>query len=215
MFPCLRDLSLYNVAFDRAIPEIVCALNFSELRTLKLWNCPCICQLLDAITKSDLAIRLMSFEVVADAFTSKEDPTVQLEGFLQRFEGLEELFLMLKTAQWGTIARGILRHKSTLKRLVINERCFNNNDWEKCDRQICWPKELKTVLQETSLECLGISDTAATLVCFRRLSCDLASKSFYLLHHLLTIFAFAERRISQIQPSANLQNYTYKKFGKP
>lgn len=165
MLACLRYLSLYNVSFDSAVPETLYALNFSELRVLKLWNCPFSYQLLEAITKSNLAIRLTSFEIVANADDVIRDLSVGVQDFLERFEGLKDVYLMLRTTQWTNIAEGILHHKSTLKRLVVHERKLYSNEVER-DGGILWPKELEIVLQETSLECFGICDVFKYLVRF-------------------------------------------------
>jgi hypothetical protein len=67
---------------------------------------------------------LKSFELVIDSEHDEVEIYADtITGFLEAFEGLEDLFLMLaELIKWNTVVLGILAYKSTLRRLVVHGR---------------------------------------------------------------------------------------------
>ena len=74
-------------------------------------------------------VRLKSFELVIDVGCGPDQGNLReshyetISLFLNAFQGLEDLYLMLACyVNWETIAESILGHTSTLDRLILHER---------------------------------------------------------------------------------------------
>ncbi len=179
MFPFLESLSFCAVSFKSAVPEMISALNIRALRSLKLWNCPGMFELLNEIATSDQVMRLTCFELAADfghsynggdelfGFFKYQD---SMEKFLQKCQGLEDLCL-LYPAGINELADSIARHHSTLKRLVLHERDIDPVEnsprfGRLCDGEIAWHGEIEALFANLDLEFLGVSNEPGFLVCF-------------------------------------------------
>ena len=126
ILPSLGKLSLAAVSFETMVPELISAFNICKLRSLKLWNCPSSSGLLRELTKSGQVIRLTSFELVVDETECVDFDPEPLQGFLKRFQGLCNLYLLVPgPAEWGSIGKGILNHKSTLRCLIMHNRTLD------------------------------------------------------------------------------------------
>lgn len=188
VFPALTSVSLSNISFNGAAAELACAFNGSMLRNLKLQNCRDCAKFLLALIDSDKIIRLKLFHLSIDDRDPKEAP---VNKFLEAFEGLEELGLLIKPGMatpkyWNSV----IHHKSTLKRFVYHERCFNydtrlsgrgDEHKEFVDNLPFTEREDSTadnieasfgeLLAWSGLECLALCDDLGSLVCH---SCSLS-----------------------------------------
>ncbi|KAF2174668.1 hypothetical protein K469DRAFT_756655 [Zopfia rhizophila CBS 207.26] len=159
----LEDLSLLALSFESAIPEMACSFNMRNLHTLKLWNCPGSLDLLLALVADGTdTIQYKSFELVLDLHTfwsqgNHVDAAVPVATFLSGFCGLEDLYLMLPPSLgWNIITQSILCHKSTLRRLAIDDQ---NADEGALAGQI----KFSQLFEDTNLRCIGISIPAHAL----------------------------------------------------
>lgn len=129
LFQSLETLRLTGVAFSPFENEFSYCLNMMNLSTLQLRNCPASLELLEALLNSGITLKLKSFELAIDwdclhyygDFNTAQAKVIFR--FLESFEGLEDLFLLLTTTiNWYLIGNSIANHQSTLKRLVVHER---------------------------------------------------------------------------------------------
>ena len=120
VFPTLTELSLSNISFESAVTELVSAFNVDMLRSLKLQSCRSCAKFLLALADSPKVMRLKVFHLSMDDRKQEQRP---IETFLEAFQGLEELGLLIKhplanRKYWNSV----LNHKSTLKHFVYHER---------------------------------------------------------------------------------------------
>lgn len=131
ILPSLDALSLSAVSFRTRAVEMVTALNVERLRSLRLRNCPWTPTWLRAIMDSVQALRLKQLELVwipshVDPDDVFHDPLTEnlsdiVAQFLQRLEGLEDLYLMLpEPLRWDVITSAIMQHRTTLRRLITH-----------------------------------------------------------------------------------------------
>lgn len=178
VFPALTELSLSNISFKGAAAELACAFNDSMLRSLKLQNCRACATFLLALVDSTKKIRLRLFHLSMDDRDQEEEPqSVNL--FLEAFEGLEELGLLIKPGRatsyyWSSV----VHHTSTLKRFVYHERLDPRIENEFLDNHP-FTKMLKEtseigfeeLLVKSGLDCLAICDDLVSLVSHSRPLC--------------------------------------------
>ncbi|KAF2174564.1 hypothetical protein K469DRAFT_756695 [Zopfia rhizophila CBS 207.26] len=99
----------------------------------------------------DLSLLALSFE------SNHVDAAVPVATFLSGFCGLEDLYLMLPPlSDWNIITQSILCHKSTLRRLAIDDQ---NADEGALAGQI----EFSQLFEDTNLRCIGMSIPAHAL----------------------------------------------------
>ena len=173
VFPTLTQLSLSNISFEGAVTELISAFNVDMLRSLKLQNCRWCTEFLLALTDSPKGIRLKVFHLSMDDRKEEKRP---IQTFLEAFEGLEELGLLVKIPRatsdyWNSV----LNHRSTLKYFVYHERLeshFPRHHFvDKCPltkRLIGESETLGNVFEEllakSDLECLAICGDLSSLV---------------------------------------------------
>lgn len=122
LFSELTDLALSNISFQDAASELACAFNGNMLRSLRLHNCRDCPSFLRALVDSATGIRLKLFHLSVN----DRDPEVgkwAVRRFLEAFDGLEELGLLIKPGA-ATLSYWVsaTHHKSTLKRFIYHER---------------------------------------------------------------------------------------------
>ncbi|MCJ1380808.1 hypothetical protein MMC17_003917 [Xylographa soralifera] len=167
MFPFLRELRLSEVHFDFAAMEMACALNMTNLRSLKLHKCPGYLELLDSITKALQPIRLTSFELLD--YEDNDDISI-IANFLEAFTGLQELYLShsYDVGLMGDFWPSISHHKSSLKRLVYHKLFHaahlrsvileHNNQ-----NSSMHGSANEAVIDLPLVDCIGISDSGSSL----------------------------------------------------
>lgn len=154
LFPSLKTLILSGYRFDTFEEAYFNAFNMSNLRTLQLRNCIASQELLGAISRQTITLNLKSLELTIDGTCYHQFPCSvasaarSIADFLNCFQGLEDLFLLLPLyLEWDVIASGIMNHRSTLKRFVVHERVIINDDGDDdifpqgiqvCDGRILW-----------------------------------------------------------------------------
>lgn len=174
IFPALVALSLSNISFDGAATELACAFNGNLLKSLKLQNCRGCASFLHALVDSAEGIRLRLFHLSMDD-REPEEQYIPVRTFLEAFEGLEELGLLIKP---GTATlyywMSVTHHKSTLKRFVYHERLERERDNLFLDNHPtpervgiaghAYEEGLGEFLVELNLDCLAVCDDLASLV---------------------------------------------------
>ena len=175
-FPSLVKVSLSSVCFAQVASEMSHALNMMSLHTLSLWNCPEVCVLIDAMCSLKDSPRLKSLELVEDWRQPDDRICISLAALLKKFTGLENLYLLVNSVEdpelrsWYDLVQGIKRHKSTLKRLVLHERYFNDDDLSDQCGGICdmdlprFESDTIDIMRESNIECFGISSSPCSLV---------------------------------------------------
>ncbi|KAG9228716.1 hypothetical protein BJ875DRAFT_547533 [Amylocarpus encephaloides] len=134
-FPSLKALSFSGVSCHIAAPDIATALNFSELRSLKLNRCPHTCQLLEAVLQAGHPIRLTYLELVIEEDTSA--PSDSLLRFLASFRGLTVFHLLThdnQNSSFSALAKDTLtllhiRRTGTDRRSIEARELHNFADW--------------------------------------------------------------------------------------
>lgn len=174
IFSALTELSLSNISFEGAAAELACAFNGSMLRSLRLQNCRGCPSFLHAIIDLAGVIRLKVFHLSIDD-RDPEAGKLAVRTFLEAFEGLEELGLLIKPgvatlSYWTTITN----HKSTLKRLIYHESMDCGRENKFLDKHPV-PERTGSIggipqlgfggfLVELSLECLAVCDDLGSMV---------------------------------------------------
>ncbi|PGH12285.1 hypothetical protein AJ79_04351 [Helicocarpus griseus UAMH5409] len=176
IFPSLQKLCLSSIPLMPMEEEMLCALNFPQLHTLKLRSCRGWDRFLRYAFRYQQQINLKSLNI---QYTVYEEPISRtiIPEFVGSFDGLEELFIYATSStNSADVWNAALRHKSTLKRFVQNGRYVppNREEWrdvtnlfrpsdagdatENIDRDIlrnfdfeclgfcCDPKDLKSVI---------------------------------------------------------------------
>ena len=163
-FRSLKCLSLTEFGFEETTKQITQAFNIRNLQSLTLRNCRGINTFLSTIVKTGLVLRLISLEIVTKDRAigpngSGESPLIR---FLQSFEGLVHLNLMLRTEKsypehWlSCYWNAILHHNLTLKRLIYHERCVQavtlaaRDDWSDPTTLNIWMDKELTRFDSTS-----------------------------------------------------------------
>ena len=144
-FLSLQTLSISALSFNSAVDDLSSAFRLSELRQLRLWNCPGAMDLLDDIVDSQQILHLVSLEIVVGIEEDTDLEEITLSRLLQTFSGLRDLYISLSTFEWSAIADAIMNHLSTLKRLVLHARTIDTDSdsrWfeEEEDSGIEWSK---------------------------------------------------------------------------
>ncbi|OCL11969.1 hypothetical protein AOQ84DRAFT_373498 [Glonium stellatum] len=157
LLPSLEVLSVCALSFQSAVKEMTCSFNMRKLHTLKLWNCAHSLDLLLAIIENETeTVKYKSFELVIDSHIiwdqgDHTDAAVPVATFLSAFQGLEDLYLMLpQSSDWDTIVQGILCHKSTLRRLTIDDQNAGEGT-------LACQIDFNQLFQDTYLRCIGMS----------------------------------------------------------
>ena len=173
-FPALTALSLSNISFDGAPTESAYGFNSNLLKSLKLHNCRGCKSFLRALVDSANGIRLRLFHLSIDDREPEED-RMTVTTFLEAFEGLEELGLLIKPGMatlfyWLSLTR----HKSTLRHFIYHERLERDRDNVFLDhypvseedhrRRIAHEAGYGQYLVKLSLDCLAVCDDLASLV---------------------------------------------------
>ena len=174
VFPTLTELSLSNISFEGAVTELVSAFNVDMLKSLKLQNCRSCTEFLLTLADSPKGMRLKVFHLSMDDRKEERRP---IETFLEAFEGLEELGLLIKppvaTARYWNSA---LNHKSTLKYFVYHEgleshfpRYGRFVDMCPLTKRLGGEREVlgnvfEELLAKSDLECLAICGELSSLV---------------------------------------------------
>ena len=149
---------------------LIFAFNIGALNSLKLWNYLGSSELLERLAKFGKAIRLTSFEFTADNMDYVDSDTEPIIVFLEHFQGLRDIYLLLPgPVGWDFIGRGILNHKSTLRRLLMHDRTIDltrhcDRFEDICDGNVDWSEEAATAIEKSPLRCLGISNGIDYLV---------------------------------------------------
>ena len=125
VFSALRSLCLSSLSFKGAFNKWSSALKVENLRELKLWDCRGTLHLLNRLVDTKQAINLISLEIVVLGF-SQNTNSPSLHNFLQTFTGLEALYLILPFSDWDLTIKGVMRHRETLRRLVLHSRILDH-----------------------------------------------------------------------------------------
>lgn len=181
---CLKYLSLSSVSFYHDGTEMARVLNIARLHTLKLWNCPGSLILLDLAVKYAEEMSLTVFEFSFDAghtnlIEDTANPTGPVTKFIRHLRGLTDLFLMLsESVDWNEISGAILRHSSSLQRLVVHHLKDSADDVVS-DGHIDWSLQWGEILKARSLQCFGTSMIPRVLVIFMKLYLRRKLTNFY------------------------------------
>lgn len=168
-FPALERLSLAEVPFVTGATMFASTFNFTQLRELRLWNCPGTLELLKHLTNSHRALPLVSLELVVDMQHADEPMERAVSGFLQGFSGLRDLFLSLYVWDWRRIIDVIMDRLRPLKRLVFHGRGVDadeESEWyeELADRSLEWNDRLSLLFASAECEVIGIANPPTFMV---------------------------------------------------
>ncbi|KAF2669618.1 hypothetical protein BT63DRAFT_479411 [Microthyrium microscopicum] len=141
-FPNLNVLSLSNMELARPGPgwcqrsrDFVSSLNIECLCTLKVRRCHGWENLLIAVIEAKQSIQLKTLEIQWDyQQTVQGQPSLRfyLLTFLEKFEGLEELFLSISDdIVWTEDWKFTEHHKSTLRSYVFHQRMRLSDRYDK------------------------------------------------------------------------------------
>ena len=137
----LTSLSLGGISLGAHPKRLFRVLDISNLRTLKLQDCPNSYAFLKEVIHSKPPVRLKHFELVEDVYHGrlqgahivKRDPrdseVENIASFLKSFWGLVDLLVVIPS-YWQTsqLVDSILHHKRTLRRLIIHPRSLRGLD---------------------------------------------------------------------------------------
>jgi len=162
-FPSLHSLRLLEFPLSNNIENPLQPINFFNLRSLTIQNCPGINNLLDLLAKSNQSqgLKLTSFEIGYSLFmVSGSFDLHPLARFLRSFQGLEDLFILCSNFADFPLSywESILCHKSTLRRFIHQQREVRLN------LSMEETQGIRRLLQEISLECLGLCFELRSLV---------------------------------------------------
>jgi hypothetical protein len=169
LFQSLETLLFSGVAFSPFENELSHSFNMMNLSTLQLRNCPGSLELLGALLEQGVTLKLKSFELAIDLLHSYQySAKMQAEvirRFLNSFQGLEDLFLLLtQPPKWYLIVDSIMNHQSTLKRLVVHERKTLRR--LAVDGGVPWHNSGELLFHESKLSCFGTSGPISAMVSF-------------------------------------------------
>ena len=168
-FLSLQILSISALSFNSAVNDLSSAFRLSELRQLRLWQCPGAMDLLDAIVDSQQILHLVSLEIVVGNEEGNDLEELTLSGFLQTFSGLRDLYISLPVLEWSAIADAIMNHLSTLKRLVLHARLTDtdpDSSWfkEEEDCSIEWSKQMSHLFEMADCDVVGVANPPSFMV---------------------------------------------------
>jgi len=171
LFQSLETLLLTGVAFSPFENELGHSFNMMNLSTLQLRNCPASLELLETLLEQGITLKLKSFELAIDwdclhhYQDFDEARTEVIFRFLDSFQGLEDLFLLLtQPLEWYLIVNSIGNHRSTLKRLVVHER--DTPKGAVVDGGIPWHNSGELLFHESKLSCFGTGGLISEMVSF-------------------------------------------------
>ncbi|KAL0765237.1 hypothetical protein CaCOL14_012496 [Colletotrichum acutatum] len=182
-FPLLKRLALTSVSFtpgetkvmsQRALRRIYSVFDFSSLQSLKLQHCQGWQDLIGLLNKRDEPLKLRSLELQWSFNNDPFEPHEELVLFLQKFQGLEELFLSTTApADSLEIWRAALHHRATLRRFVHHQRTIQFDEDEGDDEREVDSPDLSFLdsrdVEQVSADCLGRLDlTSLGLCCIPR-----------------------------------------------
>ena len=168
-FLALQRLSLSQVSFMTGAGTFPSTFNYTQLRELRLWNCPGTLELLRHLTDSHRALPLVTLELVVDMQHADEPMESAVSRFLQTFAGLRDLFLSLYVWDWRRIIDVIMTRLQPLKRLVFHGRGVDadvESEWfeEGADRYLEWNDHLSLLFASVGCEVIGIANPPAFMV---------------------------------------------------
>ncbi|KAI9891670.1 MAG: hypothetical protein M1814_002605 [Vezdaea aestivalis] len=169
LLPRLKNLSLREVSFEGSQIQLINAFNMLNVHKLRLLHCPSLRNLLEFLHRESFKGLATKVElVVQPSFYATLLKNVTLD-FLTIFTDLEDLFF---TSDFRIIDTtepdALLRHKQTLKRLVLHRRHVCEDQWPPdyqsyCDSPLeyrsdqCQGTELvETTLRHVKVKCFGI-----------------------------------------------------------
>ncbi|KAI0480779.1 hypothetical protein GGR56DRAFT_289930 [Xylariaceae sp. FL0804] len=173
--PSLRRLSLAELKLTGFEKTILLALNFPNLRSLRLWNCQSSYAFLKSFVPPGRTLRLKDLELVIDwtwFWASELDSYYSIYSighcvsrFLRAFQGLDTLSLMLPCfVNWGSgpgsVFNGVLNHHKTLKHFVAHSRGSpesRHGEGPMHDKPIPWCLELGRICSNKNLVRLGLN----------------------------------------------------------
>ena len=194
-FVALTSISLSAVTLSSDPEATISAFDFGQLRSLKLHRCPYTLRLLSAIARAGLPIQLEVLDVVIEDTKCTEDrESSGLNAFLQSFNSLRRLYILLNPAITGSTDHyfeSILCHTKTLKRVVYHEKAAEETqgDGSSIDKDLSWAgtdfKEgsagvMPRFLQQSNLESLAICDSCSQIRLY--LESHAARQTLKLLH---------------------------------
>ena len=128
-FRSLKRLALSEFEFEEPAWGFTHSFNIPCLQVLKLHCCTGTVKFLSTILEAGLVLKLRSLELTMQdgAVEHNSVPQSALIGFLESFQGLEDLYIMIELKEsapegWASYWKAILHHSSTLKRLVYHQR---------------------------------------------------------------------------------------------
>jgi hypothetical protein len=122
LFRSLRKLALSFVSFKHGIEDMMTALNFPQLFSLRLRDCLGMNQAFMALTQSS-PLQLTCLEVNFTGAYVEQDDIMPLIMFLRSFSGLQDLFVLCRPLQeqaqdfWLSVDH----HRSTLHRFIYQQ----------------------------------------------------------------------------------------------
>lgn len=164
-FRSLQKLSLTEAPLTGVVIEIASALNISRLRFLKLDDCADTPRLLHAIATAKTPLMLLSLELTMEDQIEANWAGSALVRFLNSFEGLEDLHLLITPACPAlTYWQAAAKHRSTLRNFAYHERVRGNREFRFEDQYLgygmyqyspsCEENQLR-ILLSLDLDCLG------------------------------------------------------------
>lgn len=168
-FPALERLSLSEVSFRTAAGTFASTFNFSQLKALRLWNCPGTVELLRNLTDLHRELPLVSLELVVDIRHADEPIERAVSRVLQTFSDLRDLFLSLYVWDWAPIIDVIMNGLRSLKRLVLHGRGVDadrESEWfeEGADRCLEWNDQLSLLFVSAECDVIGIANPPSFMV---------------------------------------------------
>ena len=174
LFSSLQHLALSLMSFGSMSEVAILAFNFSQLQSLKLWNCPGMFDLISRLTFTDGAPRLSLLELVATELEDDVEDVIEVvERFLKTSSALEDLYLMFSVggaeAEIYRIAEAINAHQDSLRKLVLHLRTINlNGDSPRFelaqDSFINWSESYMNLLSCSKLHYMAGTFVPASLV---------------------------------------------------
>ncbi|KAL4900335.1 hypothetical protein BDW74DRAFT_96454 [Aspergillus multicolor] len=191
-FGALRHLSLSEVSL-KPCEKMMSAVAIEQLQSLRLIRCKYSLEFLSSLSELQLGLELRPFELTlcSDAIYDSLEP---IAVFLNSFEGLEELFIMIMAPH--TWLPGILdRHRTSMKRLVFHTRRGDSVAWP--DRDMPGPPSevLSDILCLGSLQCVGLFQSPYLLR--QILASNSAGESIRIIHFRDTCDRSAEKWVPE------------------
>lgn len=155
---------------QRVLGDIHDVFDFGSLRSLKLTHCHGWEDLIILLTKSAVPLKLRYLEIQWSFYHAPTKPYESISAFLEKVQGLEELFLYTTAAEdspgpW----QALLRHRTSLRRFVYHQRTLDLNGetdifeigYDSPDLTFMGPEDEESgprgSLGKLDLTCLGLS----------------------------------------------------------